>query len=194
MMSASGSRRRVFDEASGKRSTRVRRIASLMQKITSARLARSAVTSVEAWACGAMPSRRSATADCSASGRPGVVLSPALRATTGPSASLSISSPSRGAISVLQIAWAIGDRLVLPSHTNRNTRWTGESRRARCLPRVSTMSRTNAALTIATPPNSRTPGNRPPKTIARMYEDATPESRVEHRLSGMQNVFSLGSR
>ena len=57
----------------------------------------------------------SASRECAESGRPGVAVKPALMARTGIPPSRSRGRPSRRRISSLQIAWAIGDRLVLPA-------------------------------------------------------------------------------
>src|SRR6185503_15684038 len=120
--SASSLRQSVLLATDGSISITALRTAVVMQKIISASAANSGVRFRAA--CGWTGTLK----DCSTSTASGVIGDPTLADTPALSArAFTVSRalngiPSRVAISALAMAAAIGERQVLPLHTNRNTR------------------------------------------------------------------------
>jgi hypothetical protein len=93
-----------------------------MQYTTSASPTSSCVNDLDTCSTPATLSLLSAVKASAVIGLPGFAIKPALKALIGAVSSDSNEMPRRLAISALPIASAIGDRHVLPLHTNKNTR------------------------------------------------------------------------
>ena len=94
-----------------------------------------------------------------ASGTPGWAVKPALTALMPSRSSDSSGTPSRAAISVLQIAWAIGERIVFPWHTKTKSRCKASNRldRIRWHARVLIIIQTSADVSSPTGSSDRGP-------------------------------------